>query len=112
MVRRWLRDHLLWLCHKTGHPLDEALGRPDMLVAIKNQGGTPGGGSRVYGGDRTIHGTRHLSVETHHGTVVAVWFRCQQLPFRQHEVDGPRAAEMGAVDPDELPRLESVEVTD
>lgn len=52
------------------------------------------GESRYYGDGGTIHQTGHLDVETHHGTVVAVWFRCQQLPFQQTEVDGERATEM------------------
>ena len=102
---RWASVHLK-LHQTTGFPADEAIGRPDMLVAIKDPG------PRYYGGARTIHGTRHLSVETHHGTVVAVWFRCQRLPFAQAEVDGARATEMESAHPDELPRLEGVKVTD
>lgn len=51
-------------------------------------------GTRFYGGEGTIHGTQHLHVETFRGTVVAVWFRCQPLPFEQCEVDGPRATDM------------------
>jgi hypothetical protein len=49
---------------------------------------------RYYGGEGTIHHTGYLDVETFHGTVVAVWFRCQPLPFEQSEVDGERATEM------------------
>lgn len=51
-------------------------------------------GTRYYGDGGTIHGTKHLHVETFRGTVVAVWFRCQPLPFGQHEVDGPRATDL------------------
>lgn len=51
-------------------------------------------GTRYYGDGGTIHSTGHLDIETFHGTVVAVWFRCQPLPFEQHEVDGPRAIDM------------------
>lgn len=51
-------------------------------------------GTRYYGNGGTIHRSGHLDIETFHGTVVAVWFRCQPLPFRQHEVIGPRASEM------------------
>lgn len=47
-----------------------------------------------YGGDGTIHSTTYVDVETHKGKVVAVWFRCSQLPFLQTEVDADRAAEM------------------
>lgn len=53
---------------------------------------------RYYGGDGTIHATRHLDVEVCDGRVVAVWFRCQMLPFRQRDVESQRAAEMTGVD--------------
>jgi len=44
--------------------------------------------SRYYGDGGTIHSTNHLDIEVRNGEVVAVWFRCQMLPFRQHEADG------------------------
>lgn len=50
--------------------------------------------SRFYGGDNTIHHTGHLDVETRDGEVVAVWYRCQMLPFEQEEVDDDRARSM------------------
>lgn len=50
--------------------------------------------TKTYGGDKTIHRTKHLDVEVHNGRVVAVWFRCMQLPFEEHKVDARRAAEM------------------
>ncbi len=38
----------------------------------------------IYGHDRTIHRSGHLDVETDdNGNVVAVWFRCLSLPFKQ-----------------------------
>ena len=46
---------------------------------------------RFYGGEGTIHQTGWLDVATHKGTVVSVWFRCQQLPFKTTEVDKDRA---------------------
>jgi hypothetical protein len=52
------------------------------------------GESRYYGNGGTIHGSTQLDVETYRGTVVAVWFRCQLLPFRQREADQARAIEM------------------
>lgn len=67
--------------------------------------------TRLYGGDRTIHDTEHLHVEVHKGEVVAVWFRCQMLPFEQVGVDKHRAVDMkdgGYV----LPALVAVEVRD
>jgi hypothetical protein len=50
---------------------------------------------RYYGGDSTIHRNSEVNVETDKdGTVVAVWFRCQPLPFTQTKVAPHRAAEM------------------
>lgn len=51
-------------------------------------------GTRYYGDGGTIHSSGHLDVETFQGTVVAVWFRCQALPFQQTEVEGSRATDM------------------
>jgi len=42
----------------------------------------------------TIHDDGILDVESHNGKVVAVWFRCQALPFRQVEIAKFRAGEM------------------
>lgn len=67
--------------------------------------------SRYYGDGTTIHHTGYLDVETHEGEVVAVWFRCQMLPFQQVEVDGIRAPEMRHHQP-YLPSLTGVEVRD
>jgi len=50
--------------------------------------------NRYYGDGGTIHGTKYLDVEVYEGEVVAVWFRCQQLPFKVTEVNQSRAAEM------------------
>lgn len=48
-------------------------------------------GLRQYGPLGTVHRTTHLDVETCAGRVVAVWFRCQQLPFVQAKVSPQRA---------------------
>lgn len=49
----------------------------------------------VYGHDRTIHQTNHVDVEIGpDGVVVAVWFRCQMLPFTSSAVAADRASEM------------------
>ena len=53
--------------------------------------------TRVYGHDKTIHRTTAVNVEVHDGRVVAVWFRCQPLPFDQHEASPRRQAEMDAL---------------
>jgi len=91
----------------TGSPAHEAIGRPDMLVEVSNPG------LRYYGSKSAADRLpRHLNVETHNGTVVAVWFRGQQLPFRLSEVDDGHAAAMESADPEYLPRLEGVEVSD
>lgn len=44
--------------------------------------------SRYYGDGGTIHSTGHLDIETQDGQVMAVWFRCQMLPFRVVERPG------------------------
>lgn len=51
--------------------------------------------TRFYGRDGTIHRTAHLDVEIDaQGLVVAVWFRCQPLPFKQVNVLNQRAVDM------------------
>ena len=47
-----------------------------------------------YGDDRTIHGTEYVDVETFGGKVVAVWFRCMPVPFKQAKADTRRASDM------------------
>lgn len=49
---------------------------------------------RYYGSTGTIHYRGWVDVETVGDRVVAVWFRCQPLPFKSREVDGVRASEM------------------
>lgn len=52
-------------------------------------------GELRYGDDRTVHRTGHLDVEVDaDGAVVAVWFRCARVPFRQHAVGADRAREL------------------
>lgn len=65
--------------------------------------------SRYYGDGGTIHGTKQLDIEVRDGEVVAVWFRCQLLPFRQVEVDARRAESMRST---QVPYLTGVEVLD
>jgi len=69
-------------------------------------------GTRYYGGDGTIHGTTELDVETRDGKVVAVWFRCIALPFRQTEIDKSRADEMTRMyeRKDVIPQMDGVTV--
>ena len=70
---------------------------------------------RVYGFDKTIHATEHLDVETDKdGHVVAVWFRCQPLPFLQFGVAKSRAEEMTRMyeDATAIPALHAVSVED
>lgn len=50
--------------------------------------------TRFYGDGGTIHNTTYLDIETKDGKVVAVWFRCQTLPFKQTEVDNNRTKSM------------------
>jgi hypothetical protein len=66
---------------------------------------------RYYGGSGTIHQTGHVDVETSNGKVVAVWFRCCMLPFRQTEVEALRKHEMeDAYLRGDIPKLHGVEV--
>lgn len=65
--------------------------------------------SRFYGDGGTWHGTPFLHVEVHDGKVVSVWFRCQQLPFQQVNVDEARSEEMDSMT---LPKITGVEVLD
>jgi hypothetical protein len=52
-------------------------------------------GLRYYGSDMTIHQTTGVDVEVDKdGKVVAVWFRCQPLPFKQADASDRRADEM------------------
>ena len=67
------------------------------------------GPSRYYGDGGTLHHSGYLDVETHNGTVVAVWFRCQVLPFKQTEVGTDRASVME--DMSSAPGITGVEVS-
>ena len=68
--------------------------------------------ARYYGNGGTLHGDTVLDVEVHNGQVVAVWFRCQQLPFAQHDVLDDEAAEALMASKSRLPMLTGVEVVD
>lgn len=71
--------------------------------------------TRNYGGTRTIHRTGWLDVEVDsHGQVVAVWFRCLALPFKQSNVDTRRAGEMRGMYQDAryTMEIESINVTE
>jgi len=49
----------------------------------------------IYGHDKTWHQTEHLDVEVDSdGQVVAVWFRCIALPFKQSLAGEDRSVEM------------------
>lgn len=50
----------------------------------------------TYGWEKTIHGTTAVNIERDPktGEVVAVWFRCQPLPFTDHLTDPDRATQM------------------
>ena len=90
---------------------------------LKQEMAKPG---RYYGHGGTIHHSGQLDVETYQGEVVAIWFRCQLLPFRQVALDRyelldgqgqvddkQRAAEMrrayAAGDPCELTGVEVID---
>jgi hypothetical protein len=63
--------------------------------------------ARFYGDDGTIHRNGYLDVETFGGQVVAVWFRCQPIAFKQTAVDRDRAVEMQSMTP---PAITGVQV--
>ena len=69
---------------------------------------------RTYGHGNTMHGTNHVDVETNGtGQVVAVWFRCQPLPFQQTRVDTTRAKELRLMHEDiTLPKMHAVVLED
>ena len=48
-----------------------------------------------YGGNDTIHSNKSVDVEVdNRGRIVAVWFRCMRLKFRQSDVSDERAISM------------------
>jgi hypothetical protein len=64
----------------------------------------------VYGGSAAIHSSMHVDVETdEQGRVLAVWFRCMQLPFEQKTAQPDRQLELKQA-PSALPRIISIEV--
>lgn len=66
-------------------------------------------GIRYYGGDGTIHGNGEVNVELDiKGRVVAVWFRCQPLPFTQRVVREGRAQEMRAIYQRHMPGIDAI----
>ena len=69
---------------------------------------------RFYGDGGTIHHATALDVETApNGDVVAVWFRCQPLPFRQTHVAARRDAEMRRMYAESpMPGITGIEVVD
>lgn len=70
-------------------------------------------GRRYYGNGGTIHRTEKLNVELDKtGKVVAVWFRCQPLPFDQSIADDSRAKEMNRMYETPMCELHGVDVKD
>lgn len=79
-----------------------------MEVIIKTEGE-----GRRYGDGGTIHSSPALDVEVDpKGRVVAVWFRCQMLPFEVAHVDYARGADMTNAYNGYRLRLTSVHVVD
>lgn len=72
--------------------------------------------AHYYGDDKTIHTTKYLDIETDAGgEVVAVWFRCASLPFRQVTVDENRADQMRSMyyqyNGGVYPKIEAIKLT-
>lgn len=68
--------------------------------------------TRTYGLDGTIHRNTGVNVELDKdGRVVAVWYRCQMIPFTQTVVDKNRADSMNRIyDNEILPEVVSIEL--
>lgn len=65
-------------------------------------------GSRTYGWNGTIHHSEEVDIQIGpDGKVIAVWFRCQMLPFSVSHVELNRSTPNN-----ELPRIMAVEVID
>lgn len=70
---------------------------------------------RFYGRDGTIHRTGEVNIELDPQThqVVAVWFRCQPLPFTQSVASTDRAREMTTMyRKQEMPEIVGVTLKD
>jgi len=68
---------------------------------------------RFYGDGGTIHHTGYVDVELIDGQVVAVWFRCQPLPFKQTNISRNRSDEMRRMYSESpMPDITGVEVVD
>ena len=64
----------------------------DEVWALKQELASP---SRYYGDGGTIHSTNALDIDTDAaGNVIAVWFRCQLLAFRQVRCSENRTQEL------------------
>jgi hypothetical protein len=66
-------------------------------------------GIRYYGGDGTVHGNGEVNVELDRwGRVVAVWFRCQPLPFTQNVVQDSRAENLRGMYESQPPIIDAI----
>lgn len=64
---------------------------------------------RRYGDDQTVHRTDNLDVEVAaDGKVVAVWFRCQPLKFKQSVANQARANDMTEMYKGEMSPIKAV----
>ena len=62
-----------------------------------------------YGDDRTIHRTGYVDVEVdQNGQVVAVWFRCHPIPFRQSKAHADRAVDMRQMYAAPMPAVKAI----
>lgn len=92
-VLGWVRRALAWCSDGAGNPklpLSDTL-YDRVTEAVRSDG------LRFYGDGGTIHSSVELDVETRDGMVLAVWYRCQPLAFRQVEVGYSRATELTEV---------------
>ena len=110
---KWLVDEKGRRPYRWYHALHEwALDRYHSRGWRKKQKAFADAGTRYYGDGGTIHGTTYLDVEVCNGRVVAVWFRCQTLPFKQTNTTLGRAKEMDRMYEGYRSELHGVEIKD
>lgn len=81
----------------------------NILMDLINRSGKKMKSERRYGDDKTIHRNGEVNVELDvNGNVVAVWFRCQPIPFSQITVTPDRAAEMKLMYEGEIPDVTAI----
>lgn len=62
-----------------------------------------------YGDDKTVHASDYVNVEVNSvGQVVAVWFRCHPVLFKQSYADRTRSVQMEAMYSKQQPGIKAI----